>query len=112
MRPRPTLGQPERVTETAPGGPPAPTETDNQVAVGEAIDRYVLLEQIGSGAMGVVYAAYDLALERRVALKLLRHPGDSAQGREHQAACLLREARLMAKLAHPNIVAVHDAGTH
>jgi tetratricopeptide (TPR) repeat protein len=51
--------------------------------------------------MGVVYAAYDPQLHRRVALKLLRGASDER---------LLREARLMAKLAHPNVATVHDVG--
>jgi tetratricopeptide (TPR) repeat protein len=72
-----------------------------------AIDRYTILSQIGRGGMGEVYAAFDSDLDRKVALKLLRADGDVAQGR----ARLLREAKAMAKVAHPNVVAVHDVGT-
>jgi len=72
---------------------------------GETFGRYTVLEPLGEGAMGVVHAAYDSTLDRRVALKLLK-PG----GRD-QSRVLLREARAMAKLSHPNVVAVHDAGT-
>src|SRR5262245_37690244 len=56
--------------------------------------------------MGVVYAAYDPELDRRVALKLL-HAGGSVEARKR----LLREAQAMARLAHPNVIAVHDVGT-
>src|SRR5262245_28010983 len=60
---------------------------------GERFGRYVLLEPIGSGGMGVVYAAYDPELDRRVALKLLRRAAEdgSSLGR----ARLLREAQAM-----------------
>ncbi|HEY0138447.1 MAG TPA: serine/threonine-protein kinase [Nannocystis sp.] len=76
---------------------------------GVIVGRYMVLGKLGAGGMGVVYAAYDPELDRRVALKLLlpRADGGSA-GR----ARLLREAQALAKLAHPNVVAVHDVGTH
>jgi len=69
--------------------------------------RYRLLDRIGSGGMGVVYLAEDQALGRHVALKLL----DLADERGDLAARLLREARILARLEHPGIVPVHDAGT-
>lgn len=86
---------------------------------GAHLGRYVVLEAVGSGAMGVVYAAYDSELDRKVALKLLRteRPPDAgsptgAAGATREGpnatARLLDEARVMAKLAHPNVVAVHD----
>ncbi|MCY1059569.1 serine/threonine-protein kinase [Nannocystis sp. SCPEA4] len=73
------------------------------------IGRFTMLGQVGKGAMGVVYACYDDLLDRKVAVKLLNHaaggdPGD-AQVR------LLREAQALARLDHPNVVAVHDVGT-
>ncbi|MCA9659144.1 MAG: serine/threonine protein kinase, partial [Myxococcales bacterium] len=73
---------------------------------GAAIDRYVVLDRLGAGGMGVVYVAYDPELDRRVALKLLRAP----KGRDEERARLLREAQAMARLQHPNVVAVHDVG--
>jgi tetratricopeptide (TPR) repeat protein len=73
-------------------------------------DRYVTLEMLGAGAMGVVYAAYDHKLHRRVALKLLRADEGGARGADARAR-LLREARALARLSHPNIVVVHDVGT-
>jgi tetratricopeptide (TPR) repeat protein/predicted Ser/Thr protein kinase len=73
---------------------------------GSVLGRYVVLELLGEGGMGVVYAAYDPQLDRKVALKLLRADlaGDEGQQR------LLREAQALARLAHPNVVAVHDVG--
>ncbi|MDC0716980.1 serine/threonine-protein kinase [Nannocystis bainbridge] len=71
------------------------------------IGRYVVLGREGAGAMGVVYRAYDEALDRKVALKLLRAPGaDHSQAR----ARLLREAKALAQLSHPNVVQVYDVG--
>jgi tetratricopeptide (TPR) repeat protein len=71
--------------------------------------RYVLLEQLGSGGMGTVYAAYDPELNRRVALKFLR--GMSARpDLADWKARFTREAQAMARLSHPNVVTVYDVG--
>src|SRR5688572_2301118 len=58
--------------------------------------------------MGVVYAAYDPSLDRKVAVKLLLPGRAGTTGHSR----LLREAQAMAKLSHPNVVAVHDVGEH
>lgn len=72
----------------------------------ESIARFRIERQLGAGAMGVVYAAFDPDLERHVAVKVLRAaPGAVARSR------LLREARAMARLSHPNVVTVHEVGT-
>src|SRR5687767_7328978 len=63
------------------------------LARGALLSRYVVLEQIGVGAMGVVYAAYDPELDRQVALKLLRHEGRHL---EELRVRLLREAQALA----------------
>jgi tetratricopeptide (TPR) repeat protein/tRNA A-37 threonylcarbamoyl transferase component Bud32 len=70
------------------------------------IDRYRIESRLGGGGMGTVYAAYDPQLERRVAVKLV-HPELAVRGGVER---LLREGRALARLAHPNVVAVHDAG--
>jgi tetratricopeptide (TPR) repeat protein len=77
---------------------------------GESIGRYVVLELLGMGGMGVVYAAWDPELDRKVALKLLRRDGQALVSLE-AAERLLREARAIARLSHPNVVAIHDVGT-
>jgi serine/threonine protein kinase len=69
--------------------------------------RYRLLERVARGGMGVVYAAEDEKLERRVALKVLDVPGADGD----LANRLMREARVLARLEHPGIVPVHDVGT-
>jgi eukaryotic-like serine/threonine-protein kinase len=69
--------------------------------------RYRLLERIARGGMGVVYAAEDENLQRRVALKVLEVPGTDGD----LANRLIREARVLAALEHPGIVPVHDVGT-
>jgi tetratricopeptide (TPR) repeat protein len=79
-----------------------------QIAPGSRIDRYQVLGAIGRGAMGEVYAAYHPDLDRRIALKVVSESGAHAPERR---ARLLREARAIARLSHPNVVAVHDAGT-
>ena len=71
------------------------------------VGRYELEDQLGAGAMGVVYAAFDPMLQRRVAIKLM-HPEVGENG----PARMLREARALAQLQHPNVVAVHDVGEH
>jgi tetratricopeptide (TPR) repeat protein/predicted Ser/Thr protein kinase len=75
-----------------------------KLARGATFDRYVVLDELGSGGMGHVYAAYDGKLDRRVALKVLRHESEAFEAR------LTREAQAMARLSHPNVVAVFDAG--
>jgi serine/threonine protein kinase len=69
--------------------------------------RYCLLDRIARGGMGVVYAAEDENLQRRVALKVLDVPGTDGD----LANRLVREARVLAALEHPGIVPVHDVGT-
>ncbi|HWM87061.1 MAG TPA: serine/threonine-protein kinase [Kofleriaceae bacterium] len=81
---------------------------DAAPAPGQAVGRFLVVRQLGSGAMGLVLSAYDPVLDRKVALKLLHKgaTGDSA-GRQR----LLREAQAMARLAHPNVVTVFEVGT-
>ncbi len=76
------------------------------VRKGTVVGRYVVLREVGRGGMGAVYAAYDPRLDRRVALKLLLDRGRRAEA----IARLLREAQSLARLHHPNVVAVHDVG--
>jgi len=70
----------------------------------EKVDRYTIAKRIGAGAMGTVYEAHDPELDRKVAIKVLRGAGSADR--------LKREAQMLAKLHHPNVVAVYDAGEH
>jgi eukaryotic-like serine/threonine-protein kinase len=72
------------------------------------LGRYRLGARLGAGAMGVVFAAHDPELDRPIAIKLL-HPS-AAPDDEEQRTRLLREAQVMAKLSHPNVVTVYDVG--
>ena len=77
---------------------------DSRAEVGASVGRYVVLEEVGRGGMGRVLRAYDPKLQREVALKEVR--GDVLG--EEGAKRLVAEARAMAKLSHPNVVAVYD----
>ena len=90
-------------TATAPG---SAASRDTQ-PLGDTLGRYRLEHRLGEGGMGVVHAAFDPDLERRVALKVLRRTDGTDDARQR----LLREARAMARLTHPNVVMVHEVGT-
>jgi tetratricopeptide (TPR) repeat protein len=78
---------------------------------GATIGRYVVLDRIGQGGMGVVHVAYDPELDRKLAVKVLVPRGsDEADAAARQR--LVREAQAMARVSHPNVVAVHDVGVH
>jgi tetratricopeptide (TPR) repeat protein/predicted Ser/Thr protein kinase len=72
------------------------------------IGRYTILDRLGEGGMGVVYTAYDDKLDRKIAVKVMR--SESEREDSVGKARLLREAQAMARLAHPNIVTVHEVG--
>ncbi|HET6583034.1 MAG TPA: serine/threonine-protein kinase, partial [Nannocystaceae bacterium] len=106
-----------------------------ELARGHAIGRYLVVDRLGSGGMGVVYAAYDPELDRKIAVKLLngrpfappsqarargklmhRLFGDPTPAEPTDALRaddrLLREAQAMARVTHPNVIVVHDVGEH
>jgi len=75
-------------------------------ARGSTCGRYLVLDVRGAGGMGVVYTAYDPELDRKVALKLVRPQAGAANLRER----LAREARVLARISHPNVVPIYDVG--
>jgi len=99
---------------TAPvvSGPslPAITATDN-LQVGAMLGKYHLVRELGRGGMGVVFEAVDTQLNRKVALKLmLTNPNADPKERALEEERFVQEAQLSAKLKHPNIVTVYEAG--
>ena len=71
-----------------------------------SLGRFQLRERLGDGGFGQVFRAYDPRLDRDVAVKVLKQPNPSERIMER----FFREARAVARLDHPNIVAVYDAG--
>ncbi len=91
----------------------------NEAALGSVVDsgmpppgarvgRYVVLERVGEGGMGVVFAAYDDMLDRRVAIKLVHERRDD----EAWQTRIMREAQALARLSHPNVVQIHEVGEY
>ena len=76
--------------------------------VGRTLGHYRIVEQIGAGGMGVVYRAHDERLDRDVAVKVLHR---EVASNPERLARFEREAKAVAKLEHPNILAIHDFGT-
>ncbi|MBL8913945.1 MAG: protein kinase, partial [Archangium sp.] len=75
----------------------------------ERLARYTIVERLGAGAMGVVYAATDPDLQRTVALKLLTGPDPTTTALSPFAReQLMKEARAAARVQHPNVVAIYD----
>lgn len=81
----------------------SPTDLRRGVSIG----RFVMIDRLGAGAMGEVVLAYDPDLHRRVAIKILR-AGLFAQSGDAAVQRMLREARAMAKLSHPNVITVFE----
>jgi len=94
--------------------PQIPTEPVNGMPSGMhergKLGRFDILDVIGQGGMGVVIAAYDPQLDRKVAIKVLRTKGLAGKRHEKETARLQREARAMAQLSHPHVVTVYEAG--
>jgi tetratricopeptide (TPR) repeat protein len=76
------------------------------------VGRYVLLSRLGRGGMGEVFEAFDPELRRTVAIKVLHERQLPGESRDTRALRLMREAQSMARLSHPNVLTVHDVGTH
>ncbi|MBL8945680.1 MAG: protein kinase, partial [Myxococcales bacterium] len=85
----------------------SPPSELGELSRGASVSRYIILSLLGEGGLGRVYLAYDPELDRKVAIKLMR---DGKEASEEVTARLLREGRAMARLAHPNVVVVHDIG--
>jgi tetratricopeptide (TPR) repeat protein/tRNA A-37 threonylcarbamoyl transferase component Bud32 len=92
----------------------AEISNDDVVDPGTKIGRYTVIDIVGSGGVGVVYAAYDPSLDRKVALKRLRRSKllghtDAVNQRRSR---LVREAQALARLSHPNVIPVYEVETY
>jgi len=100
----------ESTQSTEPGSTAAPGSDEDVALAGlgqtRRLGRYTLLELLGHGGMGVVFAAYDEELDRKVAIKFMHHTGVDPRVR----AMLLGEAQALARLAHPNVIHVYEVG--
>ncbi len=106
------VGTSETISAGTRGTVASQTDIPVQIASlnrGDLIGRFVVLDVLGTGGMGIVYSAYDPHLDRKVAIKLLRAAGANA---EDAHARLLREAQAMAKIDHPNVIKVHEVGMY
>ena len=88
---------------------PAPPPADDLPEKGAVIGRYVVLDLKGVGGMGILVSAYDSQLDRKVALKLVR-PDLEHKGGADSRTRLIREAQLMARVRHPNVLSVYEVG--
>jgi tetratricopeptide (TPR) repeat protein len=107
--PRPSDQSTQQRTPRENGARAEPAE--QPIARGDTLGRYVVLERLGFGGMGEVFAAYDPELDRKIAVKLLRS-GGSGSSSSAAAERLIREAKAMAKLSHRNVITVYDVGVH
>ena len=80
--------------------------------IGQSLGRYHILEQLGEGGMAIVYKAYDTRLERDVAVKVIRTEKLTIETMGKTLKRFEREAKVLAKLTHPNIVPITDYGEH
>jgi eukaryotic-like serine/threonine-protein kinase len=111
MSPHPDEPLEFAVTVTNPAVPEAGSEPASMHVPVGYIARYRVKHLLGAGGMGMVYAPHDPELGRSVALKLIRIASDGDDAAcERSTRRLLREARAMARISHPNVVTVHDVG--
>jgi serine/threonine protein kinase len=75
------------------------------------VGRFMVLDVVGAGGMGLVYAAYDPELDRKIAVKVVRAAAFAGLRSSVGQSQLIGEAQAMARLSHPNVVTVHDVGT-
>ncbi|MGH1347179.1 MAG: serine/threonine-protein kinase [Nannocystales bacterium] len=115
------MSQPTDPTDaTLVDGEPSATLVDGEPSVvlgeprsiqrGDSIGRYLVVDTLGAGAMGVVYRAYDPDLDRTLALKVVSQRADGSSRGEKEQARLLREAQAMARVSHRNVIQVFDVG--
>jgi len=98
---------PQAEPEGTPAGPMAAVTARRAAEIGTQFGRYAILEELGRGGMGIVYKAAHRDLNTVFALKILR---ETEMASAEVLDRFKREAQAEARLRHPNIVAIHDAG--
>ncbi|MBV1862130.1 MAG: serine/threonine-protein kinase [Nannocystaceae bacterium] len=93
------------------GEPSADPSSPRVIERGHSIGRYLVVDTLGAGAMGVVYRAYDPDLDRTLALKVVSQQADGSTRGAKEQGRLLREAQAMARVSHRNVIQVFDVGT-
>ncbi|MBT7188897.1 MAG: serine/threonine protein kinase, partial [Anaerolineae bacterium] len=78
--------------------------------IGQSLDRYHILEQLGEGGMAIVYKAFDTRLETEVAVKVIRTEKLTLETMDKSLKRFAREAKALARLTHPNIIPIIDYG--
>ncbi len=96
------------VNDQTQGWPADAVDDDAPLRRGSLVGRYLVLEELGRGGMGIVYRAYDPKLDRALALKRLRNRSTPSDSPAH--ARLRREAQTLARLSDPNVVTIYDVG--
>lgn len=95
----------------SPEAPNAPiVDLDDALKPGQRVGRFTVVERVGQGGMGLVVSAFDPALDRRVAIKVLKPQQGGSGASSGGTTRLVREAQAMAQLSHPNVVPVYDVG--
>lgn len=85
-------------------------EVAASLAPGSKFGRFTVLDQLGAGGMGIVVAALDPDLDRRVAIKVVRPEHARGEAATAARARMVREGKALARLSHPNVVTVHEVG--
>jgi len=110
----PPIAADPAITATASGGyfgatiPATAAVLSGDIPRGTSIGRYLVLGALGRGGMGVVYAAYDPELDRKLAIKVFRGVAHDGSSRTR----MQREAQALARLSHPNVIAAFDVGEY
>ena len=103
------------------GGEPRAVEqaiadANENLQFGTQLGRYLLLRKLGAVSMGIVFEAYDADLERRFAIKFIHiNPSSNSEmkdapSRQGLRSALYAESQALAKLSHPNVMAIYDVG--
>jgi tetratricopeptide (TPR) repeat protein len=106
----PTLADDVAATALDTGANAAGQNGRGPIERGQSVGRYLIVDMLGAGAMGVVYRAYDPDLDRALALKVVGDADNGSTAGAKEQARLLREAQAMARVSHSNVIQVFDVG--